>query len=71
MCCFIFLSFGSILFVPCSATPSSSPVINKLKLKSNLSFLMNLAHAETKEAIAPFISEAPLPYKKPLWTVDL
>jgi hypothetical protein len=53
----------SILVVPLTAGPSSSPVISRLMAppKSGPRFLRNRALASVKAAIAPFMSAAPRP----------
>jgi hypothetical protein len=61
---FFLLRYSTTFFVPFTASPSSSPVINKLIDPLNLLFFdKKVLTAETKAAIELFISFAPLPIK--------
>jgi hypothetical protein len=69
---FFLFKYSTTLFVPLIATPSSSPVINKLIEPLNFLFLaLNLLIAATKQAIDDFISFAPRPINLLFLTVGL
>ena len=60
-------SHSSTFFVPLTATPSSSPVINRLiePAKPVPRAARNRSAAAMKAAIAPFMSTAPRPHNSP------
>ena len=68
---FFFFKYSTTFFVPFIATPSSSPVINKLIEPLGFFSDIYLLTAETKAAIELFISFAPLPIKWPFLIAGL